>query len=230
MQTDESAEPQSPLARDNIYHRLRAEVLSRRLLPGQLLQERDLAARFSLSKSPIRDALLRLAEQGLIEVLPRKGYRVSRIDVSDVRDMYGLRQMLERECVTRFIETADSGLLAGLEVFRIGPAEPDLAHWIDYNRGFHSYIAAHCGNARLARLACDMIEQFDRFTYIGVTSSADLSLATFVVEHGEIIDAIAARNKRLATSLSRKHIQNSSRRVLSSLAASSVVDTSPAQR
>ncbi len=205
-------------------------MLSCELRPGQLLRERDLVGRFDVSKSPIRDALLKLEGQGLIEVLPRKGYRVRRIDVSDVRDMYGLRQILERECIVLMIESATPSVLEGLEAFRAAPPSPDLTTWIDYNRAFHSYIALNCGNARLAQITQEMIEQFDRFTYVSVTSSDDMSLDLFVREHGEIIDAIRAGNKRLAVAHARDHIQSSRKRVLDSLQNASIVDTNPAPR
>lgn len=218
------------LARDSVYQKLRSEVLSCELRPGQLLQERELVGRFNVSKSPIRDALLKLEEQDLIEVLPRKGYRVRRIDISDVRDMYGLRQLLERECITLLIETASDAVLEGLEQFRNAPPSPDLGTWIDYNRAFHSYIARHCGNARLARIAQETIEQFDRFTYVSVTSSDDLTLDAFVSEHRDIIDAVRAGKKRLAVALARDHIQSSRKRVLDSLQAASIVDSKPDTR
>ncbi len=216
------------LVRDDIYQKLRSEVLSCELRPGQQIQERELVARFQVSKSPIRDALLKLEEQGLVEVLPRKGYRVRRIDIRDVRDMYGIRHMLERECVTLMIETASDEVLEKLETFRSGPRHADLSSWIAYNRAFHSYIAVNCGNARLARISREMIEQFDRLTKVSVTSSGDeMSLDIYVREHGEIIDAIRARNKRQATARDREHIESSRKRVLDSLETVSVIDTDP---
>ena len=213
------------LVRTSVYQKLRSEILSCVLRPGQQLQERELVARYRVSKSPIRDALLKLEEQGLVEVLPRRGYRVRRIDLRDVRDMYELRQMLERACVTRLVETAADDVLADLERFRTGPDETSLAAWIAYNRDFHACIAAKCGNARLARIAQEMIEQFERLTCVSVTSDAHLSLDTFVEEHGEIIDAIRTRNKRQAAARLREHIESSRRRVLESLEAVSVIDS-----
>lgn len=218
------------LVRNDIYQRLRSEVLSCVLRPGQQIQERDLVARFQVSKSPIRDALLRLEAQGLVEVLPRKGYRVRRIDIKDVRDMYGLRHILERECITLMIETAPDEVLEGLEAFRAGPAEPGLAAWIDYNRAFHAYIAANCGNGRLARIARDMIEQFDRLTYVSVTSTGEMLLDAYVREHGEIIDAVRARDRRRAVARARDHIESSRRRVLDCLESFSVIDSEPEGR
>lgn len=220
----------SGLVRASIYQHLRREVLNCTLRPGQQLQERELVERFRVSKSPIRDALLKLEQQGLVEVLPRKGYRVRRIDISDVRDMYRLRQILERECAILLIETATDEVLGGLDAFRQGPEGADLLEWTDYNRAFHSYIALNCGNARLSRISLDMIEESDRLTYVSVTSSADLSLAGFVREHGEIIDAIQARNKRRAAMLIRDHIDSSRKRVLGNLEAVSVIDSNPENR
>ena len=94
------------LIRDNVYDKIRADILTCVFAPGVQLQENDLAERYAVSKSPVRDALLRLQEQGLIEVLPRKGYRVRPISVSDARELYEVRIMLEKACAKRAIETA----------------------------------------------------------------------------------------------------------------------------
>ncbi|HIC67808.1 MAG: GntR family transcriptional regulator [Paracoccus sp. (in: a-proteobacteria)] len=223
----QSAEKPRDLARDSVYQELRSEILMCRLRPGQMLQERDLVARLGISKSPIRDALLKLEQRGLIEVLPRKGYRVRQIDISDVRDMYGLRLILERECISLMMDTASKDVLERLDDFAEAPSSPDLPTWIDYNRAFHTYIAAHCGNARLAMIAQEIIEQFDRLTYVSVTSSDDLSLDKFEREHREIIGAIRAGDKRQAIALAGRHVQSSRKRVLDSLRSASIVDTSP---
>lgn len=214
-----------PLMRTNVYQQLRQDVLSCALPPGMPLQERELAQRFSVSKSPVRDALLKLEAEGLIEVLPRRGYRVRQIDVRDVRDMYGLRLMLERECVQMMTDRADDALLQGLEAYRTPPEGADLDGWIAYNRGFHSAIAAGCGNSRLARVACDIIEQFDRLTRVSVSPGATPALDSYVGEHGAIIDAMRARNRRRAAALMREHIESSRRRVMAGLERASVIDT-----
>jgi len=220
----------SGLVRETVYQDLRREVLNCTLRPGQQLQERELVERFGVSKSPIRDALLKLEQQGLVEVLPRKGYRIRRIDIRDVRDMYRLRLILEREAAVLLAENGSEDIHAGLDAFRVGPEGADLLRWTEYNRAFHSYIARNCGNARLARVSLDMIEESDRLTYVSVASSADLSLADFVREHGEIIDAIQARNRRRAAVLISSHIESSRKRVLGQLESASVIDSNPENR
>lgn len=216
------------LVRTSVYQRLRADILSCRLRPGLQIQEKDLVEQFEVSKSPIRDALLKLEELGLVEVMPRKGYRVRRIDVSDVRDMYEMRQIFERECVALLVDNAPDDLLRELDRFREGPEPGEgLPVWIAYNRSFHSWLAGNCGNARLARSALETIEQFDRLTHVSVSHAAEISLGSFVAEHREIIDAIQARKRRQAIALARDHIDSSRRRVLDELAAVSVIDTTP---
>lgn len=214
---------QPQLVRTGVYERLRADILCCTLRPGAQLQERQLAERFQVSKSPVRDALLRLAEQDLIEVLPRKGYRVKRISLADVRDLYEMRQILERECISRLIDSAPDEALARLDGFRDVEEDIELSDWIDYNRAFHTFLAENCGNGRLARTARDVIDQFDRLTYTSVTSSPIVSLGDFVAQHCALINALQSRDKRQAVAVSREHIDGSRRRVLQALESVSVV-------
>jgi DNA-binding GntR family transcriptional regulator len=211
------------LARTSVYQQLRAAILSCSLRPGAQLQERQLADQFQVSKSPVRDALLKLEEQNLVEVMPRKGYRVRRISLVDSRELYEMRQILERECIIRLIDAASDHTLSALDDFRTLPSPIELSEWIEYNTSFHAFIATNCGNSRLARSAFETIELYERLTYVSVTSSDELSLADFVAEHGAMIDAIQKRDKRQATALARDHIDSSRRRVLNALENLSVI-------
>jgi DNA-binding GntR family transcriptional regulator len=216
---EETLAAKQPLMRDDVYERIRDEILSCALQPGARVHEQDLAQRFQVSKSPIRDALLRLQEQNLVDVLPRKGYRVRPISVADAVEMYEMRLLLERECALRLIDNASDETLASLDARRGVPKGNDLAKWIAYNRRFHLAIANACGNLRLARAAVDVIEQFDRLTYVSVRS-ADSTLGTgpFVDEHAEIVDALRRRDKRQTGMLVREHIETSRKRTLAAIA------------
>ena len=86
------------LLREDIYEVLRSEVLSFRLSPGQEFREQDLAARYAVSRSPVRETLLRLAREGLVTVSPRQGYRVNPISVADAQHLFGFRLVLEPAC------------------------------------------------------------------------------------------------------------------------------------
>ena len=203
----------SRLIRDSIYDRMRADILTCALTPGALIQEKDLATRYEVSKSPVRDALLRLQEQGLIEVIPRRGYRIQPISVSDARELYEIRLLLERACIKRAIENATNQDLANLDHFRSAGENRSLAEWVTYNRDFHRAIAQLSSNARLTRMTQEVIDQFDRLTFMGVvTAPSDASSEKLVGEHCSIIDAIQARDKTAAGRLINGHVMKSQKR------------------
>ena len=209
--------------RDDVYDRIRAEILACILKPGSMAQENDLALRYEVSKSPVRDALLRLQEQGLVEVLPRKGYRIKPISVADAAEMYEMRAMLERACITRAIEQADDETLKRLDRFRKSGKTPDLSSWIAYNRAFHVAVAEAAGNARMARAARDIIEEFDRLTYMSIARFDASELSALVGEHVELIEAMQQRDKRAALAVARSHFDDARDRLLDSLSNLAVV-------
>lgn len=213
----------SGLIRDGVYEKIRADILACVLAPGSRVFENDLAQRYNVSKSPVRDALLRLQEQGLIEVLPRKGYLIRPISIGDAHDLYEMRLLLEKSCIRRACEEASDEDLASLDKFRI-VENGNLAHWVTYNRDFHRRIAELSGNARMAKMANEVIDQFDRLTFVGVSNapspqSTQISGASekFVAEHCEIIDALQARDRSQVTSLINKHIRKSQKRLFTVL-------------
>ncbi len=210
------------LVRTTVYRLLRADILSCSLRPGSQIQERELIERFAVSKSPIRDALLKLEEQNLIEILPRKGYRVKPVSLIDARELYDMRLILERECVLRAIEQSDDALRE-LDAYRVGPDSDNLSDWIAYNRQFHIAIADLCGNARLAAVTRDVIEQFDRLTYTSVSLTGPKGQARFVSEHVAIINALQQRDRRNALSHAKDHVEDARRVVLGTLENPTIV-------
>ena len=203
------------LMRDGVYARIRNEILACVLQPGSRIYENDLAKRYQVSKSPVRDALLRLQEKDLIEVLPRKGYRVRPISRSDARELYEMRLLLERASAEYAAEHATAEELALLDRFRTADEGMNLLSWVKYNRDFHRSIAGIAHNSRLVRATQEVIDQFDRLTFVSVSSAEfDITKGKFAGEHGDIIDAVQARNKRRAGSLVSKHIKNSKKRLM----------------
>ena len=227
METLTSVEIRAPqrLVRIDVYERLRSEILSCALRPGTQLQEKDLAEKYGVSKSPVRDALLRLQEQHLIEVLPRKGYRVTPISMNEIGEMYEMRSLLECSCVRRLIEHADDAALATLDAAAAAPAESGVAAWIQYNRDFHLALAKGCGNSRLARATIEIIEQFDRLITMNMNNVLREAgnLQQFVDEHTAIVTAIKRRDKRATVALTREHVEKSQELLLEQIGELAVV-------
>jgi len=214
----------SGLVRDSVYGRIRADVLTCVLRPGTQIQERELADQYGVSKSPVRDALLRLQEQNLIEVLPRKGYRVKPISITEVSEMYEMRLILERACVLRLVEQGSADTLERLDEYRRLSGDTTLEMWIAYNRNFHLALA-DSGNRRLTQAARDIIEQFDRLTFMNMSNvQRELgNLQHFVDEHAQIVDAIQRRDKRGAAALIKEHVEHSRAMFFDQIGSLSVV-------
>ena len=163
------------LLRETVYDQIRADILSLRLAPGAEMREADLAARFEVSKSPVRDALMRLEREGLVITLPRQGYRVAPVSLSDVQDMFHLRIALERACMERIVRQASDEQLASLEPFRRFERDAWAGGFIDYNRAFHRKLAEIAGNPRMRDQLNNLIDQMERVVLMSVNKATQNS-------------------------------------------------------
>ena len=209
------------LLRNDVYDSLRSDILHCRLAPGDDMREQELAARYGVSRQPVRDALLRLEREHLVTVQPRQGYRVNPISVADARDLLRFRLAVEPACVGEAIEQASDAVLKALDAFRSFEGSGDA--FINYNRAFHSAVARASGNRRMAAAACDLIEQADRLVRVSVANVKGRDHMQLVAEHVELIDAMQRRDARGAARVIKDHILKTEKRVLPALARNAVV-------
>jgi DNA-binding GntR family transcriptional regulator len=219
-----SSEVQPSLSQ-NVYHALKRDILECRLLPNSDLREQLLAQRFVVSKSPVREALLRLEQERLITVAPRQGYRVASLSLEDASESFELRKVLESACAEAAAANASAAVLGGLDQYRslnVLEGEDPTDKFIRYNRAFHSAICMISGNARLARITIDLIDQMERMIRLSVNSVPLGGRDVLLREHGEIIDAIQAGDRRKAIRLIRQHISGAEKRVIGGLTCAAV--------
>ncbi|WP_027551624.1 GntR family transcriptional regulator [Bradyrhizobium sp. Cp5.3] len=209
------------LLRENIYDLLRADILACRLAPGDEMREQDLAERYSVSRQPVRDALLRLQREHLVTVQPRQGYRVTPISLADARDLLRFRLALEPACVAEAIESAPDSVLKSLDEFRRFSGSHE--DFIAYNRGFHTALAHASGNRRMAAALCDLIGQADRLVRVSVSNLRGHDPAKLVAEHVALIEAMQRREVRTATRIIKAHIAATEKRVLPALKRNAVI-------
>jgi DNA-binding GntR family transcriptional regulator len=201
------------LLRDRVYQAIRDAILTCEFQPGQELREQILAERYRVSRSPIRDSLLRLEQEKLVTVLPRQGYRVNPISMSDVEDIFGLRLLIEPACAAA-AAGADETALQALGRFRsFSNEERTDAEFVRYNRSFHRAIIDLCGNARMARIALDLDEQFQRLMLLTLRDFNDDNLRHSFAEHDAIIDALQSHDADRAAGLSREHAARAHARI-----------------
>lgn len=210
----------SRLLRDTVYEQLRADLISCALAPGTEIREAELAARFDMSKSPVRDALMRLEREGLVITLPRQGYRVAPVSLTDVLDMFQLRAALERACVERIVTYASQEQLDELNAFRHFDASAWAGGFIAYNRAFHRRLAQLGANPRMRDQLIDLIDLMERAVFMSLNNVKKGDPQPLVGEHGEIIDALQARALKRAQRLVEQHVVAAGKRVSNAISRS----------
>lgn len=190
---------------------------------AQLLQS-DLAAKFNVSRTPIREALRQLQSGGLIEVLPHRG-AVVRVPVPwEVREAYEVRAELEALAATRSVSRITREAIAELRTVnqqmyetscRLAAGETELVPRGEYNDAFHDLIYAVSGNARLTRCICELNEAFPRnisaLVLIGDSRYREENFG----EHNRIVDAIEAGDADRARHEMHAHVLSSGERLAS---------------
>jgi DNA-binding GntR family transcriptional regulator len=206
-------EAMTVLLRDTIYQAIRNAILTCEVKPGQELREQELVERYRVSRSPIRDSLLRLEQENLVTVMPRQGYRVNPISIRDVEEILGLRLLIEPACAAAAAR-ADDAALRALDRFR-GFADQDFTEvgFVEYNTSLHSAIAERAGNMRVATLALDMIDQFERLGRLAARAFEHEVVRCLCAEHEAIINALQAHDPDRAFRLSYEHVEGARERV-----------------
>jgi DNA-binding GntR family transcriptional regulator len=196
------------LVRNKVFNLVRGEILTCALQPGEELREQELARRFGVSKSPVRDALQKLEFEGLVEIEPRRGHRVKPISVSDAEDILDLRLLLESGVVRRTAERASDADLKALDAFREANTKSVSAFTI-YNREFHTRLAQLSHNRRLLDEMRRVMEFYDRLCVVSLSNQRTKDCSEPLADHVTIIDALQARDGSRAARLIARHVGRS---------------------
>jgi DNA-binding GntR family transcriptional regulator len=160
---------------------LREEILSGQLQPGQRLIEEQIRRRYSISRAPLREALRLLAQQGLIEHLPRRGARVTQWSEADIEQLFGIRAVLERHAVLTAFPMPDFGAIDRLaavrdrlDEMRRADLEGDQLRKDDAHRAFHAEVVALAGNHQLDLAMEPILLKLQRPMAVNLRSEAKL--------------------------------------------------------
>jgi len=190
-----------------VYERLRDEVLTGALHPGVWIREQDIASAWSVSRTPVREAVRRLAHDGLVEASPNRGVRVTMLTPEDVDDVYEVREMLEGAAARRAAEHATPADVEhlGRHLDHIDAiAASDVAGHIRADEAFHDAIVALAGSAALADLTRRLAGRVARVR--AATGDTNTEARTRG-QHRTILAAIAAQDPDAAEQAMREHIR-----------------------
>jgi DNA-binding GntR family transcriptional regulator len=198
-----------------VYDFLREEILSERLVPGTELQEVALAEGLGVSRGPLREAIGRLAAEGLVTVRPRRGAVVRSLSKDEFLELYQVREALEVMAVRLAVPRLESGDIEELDVLVTQMAErsvrQEVAEFFEANMAFHARLVEASGNATLQELYGQLVGRMGRYRMRSLTLRGNLQRS--VAEHGAILRAVKRGDADRAAHLMSEHIRVPQRRL-----------------
>jgi DNA-binding GntR family transcriptional regulator len=215
IMTDTDANPQNERKRGSgvklVYDILRDEILDLVLLPGRLIDEVQLAERFKMSRTPIREALVRLAGDGLIDTLPNRSTMVSNIDFLNMHTYFDALTLMYRvttRLAAQHHRPDDLERIRGDQAaFTAAVNAQNALAMIATNAAFHLSIAEAGRNPYFTALFKRLLDEGRRILRLYYQSYEDRLPQRFVVEHEEMIAAIANHDLDLSERLAREHAE-----------------------
>lgn len=202
-----------PSRANEVYEQLKRDIADFRLVPGDRFTEHELCARLEVSRTPVRQALFRLQQEGLVEVMFRSGWRVLPFDFDKFDQLYDLRMVLETTAVQRLClqdPTSSEPLLQELKerwLVPVAERSSDATQVAAWDEAFHETLVSAAGNAELARVHHEVTERIRIIRRLDFLKQMRID-ATYD-EHAKILRAILARKADRADLLLRSHIQAS---------------------
>jgi DNA-binding GntR family transcriptional regulator len=192
---------------DTVATMLRNEIQRGQLPPGTRLRQNDVAQRFGVSTTPVREALALLQAEGLVRIDPHRGALVFHPTVADLRESYEIRGALESLAVTKAIPRLTDALLDDLQkiIDRMRKVK-DEGRWVELNNEFHLRLYEVSGMPRLCSTIASIRDSSS--TYIHMFVAHNLPEHQADDDHQEILDACRARDTRRARKAIMAHINN----------------------
>jgi DNA-binding GntR family transcriptional regulator len=195
---------------DQLASYLRGEIYSGRLRPGERLYEVELCKRLSVSRAPLREAILTLRTDGLVEVRPNRGATVTRFEDDDIREVFTLRQLIEplgaRGAAERGDSTALEAMERALEELRFAVQHGDALQVALAHAALHRAIALASGMPRLAAFVDALCTQMLASHGTGYATEREAT-DNLLADHEPIVNAIAAGDAEHADALMRGHFR-----------------------
>lgn len=206
----------------DVLIRLRSDISECRLLPGQRLHLDELSKKYGAGYSPIREALSRLAADGLVILAEYKGYRVAPISREDWLDILVMRRELESRGLSMSMRNKQEGWLDSIKccLSDLDEQEPPLRdnvmnpEWERCHHAFHRSLIAGCNSPWLLRFSDTLVEQSNRYLRLSLAGRFVTENRSHVSEHIAIVAAIEEGDEGLATALLHNHLARTSKMLL----------------
>lgn len=213
-----------------VYNKLREDILRMELAPGELLDEVTIGKQFNLSRSPVREALIRLSAEGLIKTLPNKSTLVAPLNIAEFSQFIDALDLLQRattRLAAKLRTDQDLQKIKDLQAqFEEAVAKRDVLAMIEANRNFHVAISEAGQNSYFTLFYTRLLDDGRRMLRLYFRSFGDTLPPELADEHFQLIKAIEDRDEERAERLAQQHSTQVSDRFLSSLGVRHTADLS----
>jgi len=214
-----------PLLSERAYERVKHDIISCQIAPGAEISEAQLCEQYKLGKAPVRVALSRLAHDGLVRAIPRRGYMVTPVTLKDIQDVFELRLMLEPRAARLAAGRVNAKRLRVLDdICQAGyqPGEArSTARFLEANKEFHVAIAQASGNGRLAHAIEQLLDEMTRLLHLGL--GIRNRTREMQHEHRTLVRALVRGDGETAETICREQIEAARDMVLKAILSSDSV-------
>lgn len=190
-----------------VYRILREQIIQAELMPGERISEAEIAKSLSISRQPVREAFIKLSEEGLVQVLPQRGTYVTRISTASVMDIRFVREAIEADIVRQVAGEHTGETVRELrdQIARQKQVPHDDRNaFLRLDELFHHTLAAAAGRAYAWSVIESVKAQMDRVRFLSVD---DLHVGRLIEQHERIVDAIEAGDVAGAETALRTHLR-----------------------
>lgn len=213
---------------EQAYASLRGKIINCEMPPGMDISEQELSEHLQMSKTPVREALMRLCLEGLVESFPRRGYRIKPVTLKAINDLFHVRAVLEGDAAALAVRNFSEADFQQLEQLADASYRLDEGksreEFVDANREFHLAISRATGNPRLHALIVSHLEEGERFFHLGA-QARDVNSETNR-EHHDLLAVLREGDPEKARKVMSEHIASTHRGLIRSLMASQQLDIS----
>ena len=196
--------------RDVVFNTLREAILKGELKPGERLMELQLAAKLGVSRTPIREAIRMLEQEGLAVTVPRKGAEVAKMTEKDMEDVLQIREALDELAAERACEKISEDELEELRhtmhEFEEYTKSGNLKMIAEADVRFHDIIYRATGNVRLMNLMSNLREQMYRYRVEYLKDEKNYPI--LIKEHSDIVDGLSEKSRDRVTAAMHRHVMN----------------------
>jgi len=197
-----------------IYNKLKEDIIFCELLPNSVILESELCEKFSVSRTPVREALLELEKEGYVVVEPRKSTRVSKVSLSELRHINDARMLLEVNAIRSLSTPLTDEQLLTLTAFQNRYEQFDFCvdthskykSYLQFDYDFHAMITSLCNNPYLIRFCEELLQRSARQWYL-MFLTIESRVSKSIEEHIDVLNALYNGSAESAANLLEEHIR-----------------------